>query len=157
MRQYIIRPALHVCELWSQSAENLIIGTGLVESGFEHIIQTNDHTDGGLGFFQDEKIDHDDVKKWLHLKQNKVLLNSLLAACWMEILPNEMALIYNLRYAVLVCRIHYLRVQHNQALPNASNAEELAHYHFRWYNGNGEGKTVIEKNIPLFQRAIDEA
>jgi hypothetical protein len=155
LRQYIVRPALQLCDIWSQSAENLIIGTGLVESGFEHIIQTNDHINGGLGFFQDEKIDHDDVKKWLKIKQNKVLLNSLLAACWMEMLPDEMALIYNIRYAVLICRIHYLRA--SEALPNANSAEQMAQYHFRWYNGNGLGKTIVERNIPLFQRAIDEA
>ena len=61
MRACVIKPALMEADMWSQSAENLIVGIGLVETGFEYLKQVGNVVGGGLGVYQMQKLTHDDL------------------------------------------------------------------------------------------------
>ena len=54
VRKYIVKPSLEAIDLYSPVAENLVVGTGLVESDFYSIRQNNIPETGGLGIFQME-------------------------------------------------------------------------------------------------------
>ena len=55
----VIRPALEKLSLWSLSAEELVRGTAIVESGLTYLKQ---HGDGpALSFWQVEPATHDDL------------------------------------------------------------------------------------------------
>ena len=55
----VIRPALTKINLWSSSAEELVLGTAIVESGLTYLKQ---HGDGpALGLWQIEPATHEDL------------------------------------------------------------------------------------------------
>jgi hypothetical protein len=148
-RDYIIKPTLMALELYSASAENLIIGTGLIESNFDHLTQMK----GGVarGVFQCEKITYTDVVSYI--KRDKRLHEKILSTCFIEYLPPDYSfLIWHLRLAVCICRAHYLRIKEN--LPQYDDAYGLAKYHKTYYNG--PGKTNIDESVKVFQRVIHE-
>ena len=59
LRSMVIRPALTKINLWSRSAEELILGTAIVESGLTYLKQ---HGDGpALGLWQVEPATHEDL------------------------------------------------------------------------------------------------
>ena len=59
-RELIIRPALEAIGLWSQTAENLVLGTAIHESGnFKYIKQVGGGT--ALSFYQIEPVTADDI------------------------------------------------------------------------------------------------
>ena len=59
MLSLVIRPALEKLSLWSLSAEELVLGTAIVESGLTYLKQ---HGDGpALGLWQVEPATHDDL------------------------------------------------------------------------------------------------
>ena len=59
MLALVIRPALEKLSLWSLSAEELVLGTAIVESGLTYLKQ---HGDGpALGLWQVEPATHDEL------------------------------------------------------------------------------------------------
>lgn len=90
-----------------QKAAELVLGTGLVESGYHDIVQ-----DGGgpaLGWFQMEPATHDSLwENWLGYRPeiaNQVMHNG-------NVQPGRQGaslLTWNMRYAAAMCRIRYLR------------------------------------------------
>ena len=59
IRSLVIKPALTKINLWSRSAEELILGTAIVESGLTYLKQ---HGDGpALGLWQVEPATHEDL------------------------------------------------------------------------------------------------
>ena len=148
VRDCIIRPTLMSLDLYSASAENLIIGTGLIESNFDHITQMK----GGVarGFFQCEKITFSDVVSYI--KRDKRLHEKVLSTCFLEYIPPDYDfVVWNLKLAVCICRAHYLRFK--EKLPKADDAFGLAKYHKTYYN-TALGKTNIDESIKVFQRVI---
>lgn len=144
----IIRPALQITGLDSLSAERLILFTGMVESGYQNIAQISGPA---LGFWQVEPRTHADIKKWLCRPDNKRLKESILAASYMEILPDDGPVIWNMRYACLICRIVYYR--YSEPLPKPDDYEGMARYHKRYYNGLGKADPI--KNQAVYREMFN--
>ena len=147
IKHEIIAPTLKEIGMYSDTALNLVTGTGLVESGYRVTVQSG----GGpaLGWFQMEPETHDDI--WRnYLRYRPELARAVSALCHDEN-PSASLLKSNPAYAAAMCRVEYLRVP--APLP-PNNAQSLSLYHKRYYN-TMQGKADATKNIPLFQASID--
>lgn len=138
----LIRQVLSPCRLYSEAAEELLILTAAAESlGGQYIYQM-----GGpaVGIFQMEPNTHDDIwENYLEYKPELALETSF----WTHSKDSE-ALVYNLAYAILMARIHYLRVA--EPLPSATDIDGLAYYWKKYYNtyrGKGTVRGAKEKYL----------
>lgn len=125
-RDLVIVPALETLELYSKSAEELILGTALQESGLRYLQQLG----GGpaLGLFQMEPATHDDL--WAtYLPRKPDLVQRLQSLSQHRI---ALALATDLWYAAAMCRIHYYRV--SDPLPAAGDTYGQAAYWKQHYN-----------------------
>lgn len=147
-RQLVVRPTLKMINLWSDAAESLVLGTGMVESGLRYLDQLGNVPGGGLGVFQDEPADLDDLNKNF-LAFRGALRNSV--ALLMTAQDPQSQLQTNLAYMVAVCRCHYYRV--TAPLPDSQDAAGMAAYHKQFYNSL-EGATDPTKSLALFKLAI---
>lgn len=153
IRSQIIKPTLKAAQLWSESAEILVYGTGYVESNYIYEEQIGHPANGGIGYWQDEPSDYQDLCKWLNYYQNDILLDRVLNAAECDKLPSDIKVLEsNIKLALLICRLHYYRVK--QALPAANSAHDMAQYHKTWYNSS-LGAANVDKNTKVFQRIID--
>jgi hypothetical protein len=145
LRRFVVRPALEVLQLGGVSAENLVLGTALAESGCRWLHQVG----GGpaIGLWQCEPATHDDLWVWIAYHTD------LAAAVRSLMTPQKRLdqLASNLAYAAAICRLHYRRVP--AELPAAGDAAALSAYHKRWYN-TPAGAADPVRNTPLFQQAI---
>ena len=135
--------------LYSDTALNLVTGTGLVESGYRVTSQIG----GGpaLGWFQMEPRTHDDI--WVNFLRYRLdLANRILAASGLTGLPGAENLTRNKVYSACMCRVQYLRTP--VPLPSATDAAALSAYHKQYYN-TALGKANASANTPLFQQAIN--
>lgn len=144
-RTDIIRPALKVTGMWSQAAENLMLGTALVESGLRVVKQF----EGGpaISFYQLEPSTIDDCIRYLTLYKNRDLKEKILSACYMDIFPPSECATWNMRYATLMARIKYW--MRPEPLPYHRDAFGMAEYHKRFYN-TYEGKTDPNESVVHF-------
>lgn len=135
IRELVVRPALQAIDLWSPAAEDLVLGTGLVESRFMFLRQLG----GGpaLGLWQMEPATHDDV--WRNFLDFRPELGERVGAlaAWRKLPMIEPAarageLAWNLRYAAALCRVHYRRAP--APLPEAGDVDGYAAYWKRFYN-----------------------
>ena len=127
-KEYIVTPTLKEIRLYSESAEQLVLGTAVYESGGLKYI----HQIGGpaLGVCQMEPATHDDI--WKHyLKYQPDLTIELNKLCDIGRYDSN-ELMYNLRYAVAMCRIQYFR--RPEALPAVGDYIEQAKYYKKFYN-----------------------
>ena len=148
----LIAPTLEKIGLYSDTALNLVTGTGLVESGYRVTTQSG----GGpaLGWFQMEPATHDDIWRnyLVYRPELGKRLHSILGVSQNTgIFPSAHLLQTNPAYATAMCRVKYLRVP--APLP-PNNAQYLSLYHKRYYN-TMQGKADATKNIPLFQASIE--
>lgn len=146
LREHIVRPTLVHIDLWSDSAENLVVGTALQESHIDYVKQLG--CGPALGICQMEPNTHDDIwENYLRYKPGLADRIDGLLAPWPE---KRYALVTNLAYAVAMCRIHYRRVP--ARLPPAQNVAELAAYWKRHYNTHlGAGK--VEEFVRNYRHA----
>lgn len=106
--KYIIRPALEAVGLYSESAEQLLLGTACAESK----LGTYLHQVGGpaLGVFQMEPATHDDLwKSYLAYRPSmEQEIESLLPyRAWG--FPDPIIMISDMRYATIMARLLYRR------------------------------------------------
>lgn len=129
----IIEPTLEDLGLYSTAACELVLGTCLQESRLIYIKQLG--SGPALGVCQMEPATHDDI--W----NNYLQFRDRLAAAVSEIGgPDSRELIWNLRYAVAMCRVHYRRVR--APLPQAGDLKHQATYWKEHYNTDlGRGTT----------------
>lgn len=150
-REHVIRPTLEHLGLWSESAENLLLGTALVESGLTHLVQLG----GGpaLGVYQMEPATHDDIwKNFLKFRDDlrKRVCDTINLDPGMR--PEaDRHLIGNLFYATAMARVHYLRVL--ESLPEADDVWRMAGYWKAYYNTE-LGKGMPEKYFAAWKRAM---
>lgn len=128
VRDYFVRPALQRIGAWSRAAELLVIGTGLVESGYDSVKQSGHGP--ALGFWQMEPATHDSI--WNDYLVSRPALRAGVLGLVVPTYPKDEQLIYNAIYAAAMCRIKYL--WDKQMLPNESDLEGLAAYYKRVYN-----------------------
>ncbi len=117
LRQMVIKPALEKLGLWSTAAEELVLGTAIVESSLVYIRQ---HGAGpALGLWQVEPTTHDDLHaNYLSYRQE---LSSRLMDLQSPALSMDENLATNLMYDTAVCRLCYYRQP--EALPEAGDID----------------------------------
>lgn len=137
IREYAVRPALQMLGLWSQVAEDLVMGTAAQESHFAYLEQL--HQGPAMGIFQMEPATFKDL--WINFINNKPKLKaSLLAMVINDPSPVEMA--WNLRFAAAMCRVHYYRK--SEPLPPTSDPKLLGAYWKKHYNTIHGAGTIDE-------------
>ena len=155
VRELIVKPACYRIDMYSASAEHIVLGTGLTESKLSALRQYGDGP--ALGLFQMEPATH--LSLWVHsipgvtgLAQK---LKALLAPVDHEGLPhpNPLAITHNLLYAAAMCRVRYYIVP--KRLPLQNDPMGMAVYWLRYYNAGGKG--TIAAALPHFQRACQHA
>lgn len=144
LREEIIRPILKDMNLWSQEAEDIMIGTAIHESdGLKRIRQY----DGGpaLSYFQMEPATLFDLyENFLKYRPE-----------WMEKLNGYQApafsltenLTMNVAFAVAAARIQYFRVP--ESIPKTNEGQ--AAYWKKYWNTN-KGKGTVEKYLSDLKR-----
>lgn len=123
-RGLVIDPTLEELGLYSLTASKLVLGTALQESGLRHLKQL----DGGpaLGVCQMEPSTHDDIwESWLAYRDE-------LAERVGRIGVNADDMVWNLKYSVAMCRVHYYRKP--EPLPAVDDIQGHANYWKRHYN-----------------------
>ena len=101
----VIRPALSKINLWSPSAEELVLGTAIVESGLTYIRQWGDGP--ALGLWQVEPSTQNDLDtNFLNYRPE---LGSQLMELRAPNLSMDENLATNLMYGAAVCRLCYYR------------------------------------------------
>lgn len=149
LREYIVRPTLLHLGLYSQAAENLLVGTALQESRLTYIDQLAPGPGPAYGLLQMERATHDDI--WEnYLRFNPALRTKVeqTLALW----PSDrlFQLHTNNGYAFAMGRVHYLRV--SQPLPAADDRLGLARYWKRYYN-TVKGKGTVDEFLENYNRA----
>ena len=127
-RLRVIRPTLGRLDLWSASAENLLLGTALAESGLFWLRQ---HPEGpARGVYQIEPATHDDI--WKNFLRFREILRQLVEG---ELAPGPSRLNQletNLADATTIARLVYRRQRSN--LPPPGDADAMARYWKAHYN-----------------------
>lgn len=149
LQLYVIRPTLKAIGLWSESAENLLLGTAAQESQLgRYLTQVRGPA---LGIYQIEPATHLDV--WnSFLKYNAKLaskVEQLLSPANSK--KKDEALITNLAYSTAIARIIYFRI--SKSLPAANDVKGLAEYWKKYYN-TPLGKGKIEEFIENYEEQV---
>ena len=144
LRQYIIRPALNELGLWTQEAEDLLIGTAAQESGCGHYLHQLGNGPA-VGIFQMEPRSYDDLCVWISSNRKNE---------WTRIWthtqqigrdgnwPPATRMIWDLKFAAMMCRMFYLRKP--GAIP--STLQGQAEYWKKYYN-TAAGKGTVQEYI----------
>ncbi len=147
LRELIVQPVLKHLELHTLAAENLVVGTALVESNAGYLAQIKGPA---FGLWQMEPATHDDVwKNFLAYRHRlSALVKELELPDWYGNDARELA--GNLYYAAAMCRVHYYRVP--ERLPEPQDAQGMAQYWKTYYNTHLGAGSVL-KAIPHFEVA----
>lgn len=131
----------------TDAAVELLLGTAAVESqAGTYLAQINGPA---LGVFQMEPATYDDI--WNNYMSYKQALYDKIRMHYLTASPQTM--IYDLRYATIMARIHYRRVP--AALPQAGDRAAQAAYWKRFYNTH-LGKGTEEKYLQAWEKHIGE-
>ena len=147
LRDLVIRPTLQRLAIWSDAAEELVLGTAIQESGLQYLQQLG----GGpaRGLWQMEPATHNDIwQNFLHFR-TKLGLNVL----GPYTRPDPTRLVWDLAYACSMCRILYLRC--SDPLPPAGDIKAQAAYWKTHFN-TPLGKGTVEQYIANWHRAITQ-
>lgn len=126
--ELIIEPTLREIGLYSLPASQLVLATGIQESKLQYVKQLG----GGpaLGIFQCEPATHDDYWK-NYIGYHSELRDSLILMTGTP-MPESKRLVWDLKYAAAMCRVHYRRIK--APLPAAHDLDAQAAYWKRYYN-----------------------
>lgn len=141
----LISETLSEVGLHSESAVELLMLTAAVESNLGDYI---DQSPGvAVGIFQMEPITHDDLyATWIKYRPNgfQAIVYAFIDK-YVGIDKGAYVMRHNLKYAILMARLKYLRV--SEPLP-PNDVQLLAEYYKKYYNtplGKGTVKKAIEK------------
>lgn len=148
LRTLIIRPALQDLLMWSEQAEELLIFTCAVESeGGSYLKQIKGPA---LGIYQMEPKTYNDI--WQNYIVYKQSLGMILGHHFDAFrMPPEDRLIYDIRFATAMARIHYYRV--SEALPAANNIDGIWDYYKKYYNSS-KGAADKEGSLARYKAFI---
>jgi hypothetical protein len=132
----LITRVLKEANLYSESAVELLMLTAACESKLGTYLRQV--RGPAMGAFQMEPFTHDDI--W------KTHGNKLSA---LEIDGDSDKLEYDLKYAILMSRMHYLRIP--APLPEAHDVDGLAQYWKKYYNTH-LGKGTVAKAKSMYER-----
>jgi len=141
LKELIIKPTLLDLIMFSDDAMELLVFTCAVESwGGTYLKQIQGPA---LGIYQMEPATYNDI--WQNYINNKKDLSLIMATNFdCGRIPDEDRLIYDLRFATAMCRIHYLRAL--EPLPNKADVQSLWNYYKNHYN-TLEGAAVHDESI----------
>lgn len=124
--------------MWSQAAEDLLVGTALKESGLSYLKQFP--AGPALGIYQVEPETHQEF--WSRYLYRRVDLRDVIDKFTVPAQPPEEQLVTNLSYATAFVRLLYY--QHAEPLPEAGDVEGLAAYWKKYFNTSVGKGTVAE-------------
>lgn len=129
LRDLIIRPAILDLVMFSEDALELLVFTCCVESlGGTYVKQLNGPA---LGIYQMEPRTYNDI--WQNYIKPRNDISLILISNFSCIsMPEEDRLIYDLRFATVMARLHYARV--TEKLPDRNDAEAMWEYYKKYYN-----------------------
>lgn len=141
LRELIIKPTLRDLVMLSDEAVALLMFTCAVESdGGSYLKQIEG---SALGIYQMEPETYNDI--WQNYISNKTFLYGIMVSnfdCMR--MPSEDRLIYDLRFATAMARIHYRRI--SEKLPDANDVHSIWDYYKKYYN-TVEGKAKKEEAL----------
>lgn len=153
VRDYIVRPALARINLLQLNREQLVIGTGGVESGgYSYLDQTTPGPGPAYGFWQMEKLTHDDLWATYINYQPSALRDALLEMAGTKYTPPVTTLHWNLMYGAAMCAMKYRRAR--PPLPEPGDYQGMAEYWKQHYN-TPLGKGTVAKAVPYFKEACE--
>lgn len=130
--ELVIRPSLKQVGLYSEAAEQLIVGTAARESALGFYLHQYP-TGPAVSIYQIEEKTYDNM--WAeYLVTRDDLKKSILGACGYSSIPVADRMITDLKLATIMCRIRYLWVP--AALPAFGDIAEQANYWAKYYNAN---------------------
>lgn len=151
--KYIIKPTIIEIGLDRPNAAALVHGTFMAETNYDHIMQIGAPKLGAFGLGQCETPTLIDHFVWLRNGFNKGLLERIMKACNLAEIPKDASILqWHIKLAVCICRVDYWRVKS----PIPEDAIGLSRLHKTAYNSM-LGKADPIENIPIFQKALDEA
>jgi hypothetical protein len=144
LRELIIKPALERLYLYSEDAVELLVFTCAVESdGGSYLKQINGPA---LGIYQMEPNTYNDI--WEnYIKLKKSLMTQISSNFEVFYMPDEDRMVYDLRYATLMARIHYDRVP--ESLPAHNDVNQIWEYYKLHYN-TPKGAAEKEPSIQAY-------
>lgn len=141
-RELIVKPSLNDLVLYSKDAEELLVFTCAVESGGgTYIKQVNGVA---LGIYQMEPATHTDI--WINFINFHPSICMKLSLNFAVHTQSEDRLIYDLRYATAMCRLHYYR--NKEKLPSHQDENAIWEYYKKFYNtplGKAKKEEAISK------------
>jgi hypothetical protein len=135
----VVQPALRAIELYSPTADQLVLGTAIQES---ELATTTQHGGGpALGYFQMEPLTHNDI--WTNfLRYRQSLADKIKALLGTGQQPAPGLLLTNNLYAAAMCRTLYYRV--SEPLPAVNDIPAMARYWKDHYNTSRGAGTIDE-------------
>lgn len=148
LREHIIVPTLSALQLYSTDAEEMLVFTCATESdGGSLLVQVKGPA---LGIYQMEPNTYTDI--WMNFIKYRSSLLSLLAMHFdAPRIPPAERMVYDLKFATAMARIHYFRV--TSALPKAGDLDAMWDYYKAHYN-TAAGKAKKDKAIADYQRFL---
>tara|TARA_R110000787_G_scaffold254663_2_gene359957 strand:- start:2199 stop:2726 length:528 start_codon:yes stop_codon:yes gene_type:complete len=136
-REQVVRPALQFMDkyipgMYSEAAENLMVGTALMESDISYLVQK-----GGpaLGVYQVEPETYIDItQRYFSVSEFRTQFESIFWDLGYTGTTNKEHLIFDLRYATIIARIKYFMAP--TPLPDADDIHALGHYWDDIFNAN---------------------
>lgn len=147
-KEHILMPSLSMIKYYSEDAEELLMFTCAAESnGGQYLKQIKGPA---CGVFQMEPATHDDI--WRNYIQHRAALTYPLGYnLGINQIPLPERMIYDLTYATIMARIHYLRVK--EALPDRNDVEAIWAYYKKYYN-TPLGKATKVKTIDKYYKFV---
>lgn len=129
LREFVIKPALLDLTMNSPEAEELLVFTCAVESnGCSYIKQVKGPA---LGIFQMEPATYNDIWRNYIMQKGNLML-TMITNFHASFMPDEQRLMYDLRFAAAMARLHYARVR--EPLPAANDVNAIWNYYKKHYN-----------------------
>lgn len=147
-RSFIIEPVLSQLRVYSKNAEEILVFTCAAESlGGTYLHQVKGNA---LGIYQMEPATYTDI--WVNYIHSRSQLATLMAMHFnCNRIPEPERLIYDLNFATVMARIHYLRVTEN--IPDPQDVEGLWNYYKKYYNTE-KGKAKKDDAIKKYEKFI---
>ena len=155
IRVFIVRPVCKFLGLWSEAAEELLMGTAAQESHFSYV----DQLDGSrqyvlgpaLGLWQMEPATERDL--FINFLKYKPELKTKVEQFFGEWIPGCPPLMGDLHYQAALARLHYYRVK--EALPGVADLRGQARYWKQYYN-TFRGKGTVEEYIQNYHQFVKQ-
>jgi hypothetical protein len=133
----VIKPVLKVTGMDNHNGMILTCYTGETETHYDalrQVLQSGNYGEA-YGWWGMQENAYNQCVKYLNRTDNQNLKKSILAACYLDMMPPLETLIWNVRFACCMARVQYW--QEEEPIPD--DLEGMAHYYLKYYNRGGKG------------------